>query len=50
MMLYPLTNFAIQKNYQNESGFYGVFSKTHLPKMKDEAYVINLMYISVGTH
>ena len=48
----PLTNFAIQKYYQNEPRFNGVFSKDNMPKkIKDGAYVINLdEYIHVGTH
>ena len=49
---YPLTNFEIQKYYQNEPRFNGVFSRDNLPKkIKDEAYVINLdEYADVGTH
>ena len=37
-----LTNFEIQKYYQNEPRFNGVYSIDSLPKMKDGAYVINL--------
>ena len=29
---YPLTNFEIQKYYQNEPRFNGVFSGNNLPK------------------
>ena len=49
---HPLTNFEIQKYYQNEPRFNGVFSRNNLPKkIKDEAYVINLdEYADVGTH
>ena len=49
---HPLTNFEIQKYYQNEPRFNGVFSRNNLPKkIKDEAYVINLdEYVDVGTH
>ena len=49
---YPLTNFEIQKYYQNEPRFNGVFSRDNLPKkIKDGAYVINLdEYADVGTH
>ena len=49
---YPLTNFEIQKYYQNEPRFNGVFSRNNLPKkIKDGAYVINLdEYADVGTH
>ena len=52
MSPHPLTNFEIQKYYQNESRFNGVFSRNNLPKkIKDEAYVINLdEYADVGTH
>ena len=38
----PLSNFEIQKFYQNESRFNGVFSRDNLPKIKDRAYIINL--------
>ena len=37
---HPLTNFEIQKYYQNESRFNGVYSRDNLSKnIKDEAYV-----------
>ena len=40
---HPLTNFQIQKNYENEPRFNGVFSRDNLPKkVKDGAYIINL--------
>ena len=39
---HPLTSFKIQKYYQNEPKFNGVYSKNNLPKIKDGAYVINL--------
>ena len=43
MPSHPLTNFEIQKYYQNEPRFNGVFSRNNLPKKKkDGAYVINL--------
>ena len=29
---YPLTNFEIQKYYQNEQRFDGVYSRNNLPK------------------
>ena len=32
MLPHPLTNFEIQKYYQNESRFNGVFSRNNLPK------------------
>ena len=52
MPRHPLTNFEIQKYYQNESRFNGVFSRNNLPKkIKDGAYIINLdEYADVGTH
>ena len=51
-LLHPLKNFEIQKYYQNEPRFIGVFSRNNLPKkIKDGAYVINLdEYADVGTH
>ena len=46
-----LTNFEIQKHYQNEPKFNGVYSRNNLPKIKDEAYVIKLdAHESIGTH
>ena len=47
-----LTNFDMQKHYQNEPRFNGVFSRNNLPKkIKDEAYLINLdEYADLGTH
>ena len=48
---HPLTNFEMQKQYQNESRFNDVFSRDNLPEIKDEAYVINLdEYSDIGTH
>ena len=49
---HPLTNFEIQKCYQNGPRFNGVFSRNNLPKkIEDGAYVINLdEYADVGTH
>ena len=49
---HPLTNLEIQKYYQNESRFNGVYSRDNLPKkIKDGTYVINLdEYEDVGTH
>ena len=47
-----LTNFEMQKYYQDEARFNGVFSRNNLPKkIKDGAYVVNLdEYSDVGTH
>ena len=39
---HPLTNFEIQKYYQNEPSFNGVCSRDNLIKMNDGIYVINL--------
>ena len=41
MPLHPLTNFEIQKYYQNEPKFNGVFSRNDLSKIKDGTYLIN---------
>ena len=50
MPLHPLTNFEIQKYYQNEPIYNGVFSRNNLPKkIKNGTYVINLgEYADVG--
>ena len=47
-----LTNFEIQKYYQNEPRFNEVYSRDNLPnKINDGAYVINLdEYFDIGTH
>ena len=51
MQPHPLTNFEIQKHYQNEPKINGVYSRNNLPKVKDGIYVINLdEYKSIGTH
>ena len=48
---HSLTNFEIQKYYQNEPKFNGVYSRNNLSKIKDGAYIINLdEYESIGTH
>ena len=39
---YSLTNFGIQKYYQNEPGFSNVHSRKNLPEIWDGTYVINL--------
>ena len=50
MRPHPLTNFEIQKYYQNEPKFNGVYSRNNLPKIKGGAYIINLdEYESIGT-
>ena len=47
-----LTNVKIEKYYQNEPRFNGVYSRDNLPnKIKDGAYVINLdEHSDIGTH
>ena len=48
---HPLTNFEIQKYYQNELRFNGVSSRDNLPRIMDGVYVINLdEYSDIGTH
>ena len=48
---HPLTNFEIQKYYQNKPRFYGVYSRDNLPIIRDRTYVINLdEYSDIGTH
>ena len=53
---HPLTNFEIQKYYQNEPRFNGVFSRDNLPEcisteIKNGAYITNLAeYSDIGTH
>ena len=42
MPSHPLTNFEIQKYYQNEPKFNGIYSRNNLSKIKDGAYIINL--------
>ena len=46
-----LTKFEIQRFYQNEPKFNGIFSRNYVTKIKNGAYAINLdEYKSVGTH
>ena len=48
---HPLTNFEIQKYYENEPKFTGVYSRNDLSKIKDGAFILNLdEYESIGTH
>ena len=47
---HPLTNFEIQKYYQNKPRFNGVYSRDSLTKIKGGAYIINLdEYSDIGT-
>ena len=51
MLLHPLTNFEIQKYYENYPRFNGVYSRNNLSTIKDGTYIINLNeYQSIGTH
>ena len=46
-----LTNFEIQKYYENEPRFNDVYSIDSSPKIKDGTYIINLdKYSDIGTH
>ena len=48
---HPLTDFEIQKYYQNEPKFNGVYSRNNLSKITDGAYIVNLDdYESIGIH
>ena len=48
---YPLTNFKIQKYYQNETKFNGAYSRNNLSKINDGTCIINLdEYESIETH
>ena len=50
MVPHPLTNFEIQKYYQNELYFNGVYSRNN-SKINDGAYIIKHdEYESIGTH
>ena len=51
MLPYPLTNFEIQKFFQNKPKFNGTYSRNILPKIKVEAYVMGLcQYELIGTY
>ena len=54
---HPLADFVIQKCYQNEPRFNGIYSSDNLPKpklqekIKDGSYIINLnKYSDIKTH
>ena len=48
---HPLTNFEIQKYYQNEPKLNGVYSRNNLSKIKGGTYIINLDgYESIETY
>ena len=42
MLPHPLTNFEIQKYYQNKPKFNAVYSRNNLPKIKDGAKINSL--------
>ena len=46
----PLTNFEMQKYYQNKPKFNSVYSRNNLPKIKDAAYINLDEHESIGTH
>ena len=51
MQPHPLTNFEIQKYYENEPKFNGAYSRNNLSKIKDREYMINLdEYESIETY
>ena len=51
ILLHSLTNFEIQKYYQNEPRFNGVYSRGKEFVLKNGAYVINLdEYSDIETH
>ena len=39
MLPHPLTNFQIQKYYQNEPRFNGVYSRDNLPNKKKDGHM-----------
>ena len=50
MSLNIFTNFEIQKYYQNQPKFNGVYSRENSAKIRDGVYVINLDECeSIGT-
>ena len=42
MLPHSLSNFKIQKYYENEHKFNGAYARNNLPQIKDGTYVINL--------
>ena len=51
MSPHSVRHFEIQKHYQNEPRFNGVYSRENLQKMKDGPYIVNLdEYSDIGTH
>ena len=54
MPLYPLSNIEITKYFNYEPRFNSVFPRNNLPRIKDEAYEINLsdkiIKVHIGFH
>ena len=51
MLLRPLPNLEIQKNYRNRSKFIGVYSRNNLSKIKDMVCIIRFSDSkSIGSH
>ena len=44
---HPLTNFEIQKYYQNEPRFNGIYSRDNLQKIKDGPYIIKTKIFNI---
>ena len=45
---HPLANFIIQKYYQNEPRFNGVYSRNNSPEIKDGEYIINFVEYKIN--
>ena len=51
MLRCPWTNYQIEKYYQNEPKFDGIYSRNNLTKTRDGTLIIDLdEYESIGTH
>ena len=51
MLPHPLTNFEIQKYFENEPKFNGVYFRDNLTKIEDGTYIIDLdQYSDIATH
>ena len=51
MPRHPLTNFEVQKYYQNKPKFNGFYLRNNLHKIKDGEFIINFDgYQFIGTH
>ena len=51
MPSHPLTNFEIQKYYQDVPRFNGIYSRDNLTEIKNGIYIINLHeYSDIGAH